>query len=240
MPIYLCNKGSNEDEPWKHSIDVYAEIFDIGGSNDDDDPSLPTAQSLVTNNNNNNTIHSGELQLLEQHGQSAWTTNNDQGAAHENDSTGAVVVAKKKNSRKASKKLALAQNNNNNHHGKVMRRIRHAEVVLVDDVCTKFGHCWLRLRWPGSNGGFAGYVCLGPTVSCFPTTPNVSCRPVTTSSAAVLVQNNNNNNLLEPNSVPTVRISATSLMRATAPPGKGFFFSFFLFGNREAKLLLLL
>ena len=35
-----------------------------------------------------------------------------------------------------------------------IRRIRHAEVIF------RYSNYWLRLRWPGTNGGFAGYVCL--------------------------------------------------------------------------------
>jgi hypothetical protein len=45
--------------------------------------------------------------------------------------------------------------------GLPVRRIRHAEVVLVDDVCIAHDRHWLRLRWPGRKGGFAGYVALG-------------------------------------------------------------------------------
>ncbi len=45
--------------------------------------------------------------------------------------------------------------------GLPVRRIRHAEVVLVDDVCIAYDRHWLRLRWPGKKGGFAGYVALG-------------------------------------------------------------------------------
>ena len=41
-----------------------------------------------------------------------------------------------------------------------LRRLRHAEVVIVDDVCLAFGKYWLRLRWPGHKGGFAGYLPL--------------------------------------------------------------------------------
>jgi hypothetical protein len=41
-----------------------------------------------------------------------------------------------------------------------IRTIRHSEVILVDDVVYQYSNYWLRLRWPGSNGGFAGYVCL--------------------------------------------------------------------------------
>jgi hypothetical protein len=33
-----------------------------------------------------------------------------------------------------------------------------AELVLVDDVCQAFGKTWLRLRWPGRRGDFAGYL----------------------------------------------------------------------------------
>ena len=42
-----------------------------------------------------------------------------------------------------------------------IRKIRHSEVVVADDVCLCFGRYWLRLRWPGSKGGFAGYVAMG-------------------------------------------------------------------------------
>lgn len=45
--------------------------------------------------------------------------------------------------------------------GLPIRRVRHAEVVLVDDVCVAFDRYWLRLRWPGRKGGFAGYIALG-------------------------------------------------------------------------------
>lgn len=41
-----------------------------------------------------------------------------------------------------------------------IRRIRHSEVVLVDDVVYMYSNYWLRLCWPGSKGGFAGYICL--------------------------------------------------------------------------------
>lgn len=44
--------------------------------------------------------------------------------------------------------------------GVAIRRVRHAEVVLVDDVCIAHGRYWLRLKWPGT-GGFAGYIALG-------------------------------------------------------------------------------
>lgn len=52
-------------------------------------------------------------------------------------------------------------NNNSVNNNMPIRRVRHAEIVLVDDVCTAHGRYWLRLRWPGRKGGFAGYIAMG-------------------------------------------------------------------------------
>ena len=41
-----------------------------------------------------------------------------------------------------------------------VRRIRHSEVVLVDQALRAYGRTWLRLRWPGEQGGFGGFVAL--------------------------------------------------------------------------------
>jgi hypothetical protein len=41
-----------------------------------------------------------------------------------------------------------------------VRRIRHSEVVLVDQALRAYGRTWLRLRWPGDQGGFGGFVAL--------------------------------------------------------------------------------
>jgi hypothetical protein len=46
-----------------------------------------------------------------------------------------------------------------------IRRVRHSEVVLVDEVSLYYGKYWLRLRWPGSRGGVAGYIVLGDSKS---------------------------------------------------------------------------
>jgi len=43
----------------------------------------------------------------------------------------------------------------------IMRRVRHAEVVLVDRVSFRYQCYWLRLKWPGPQGGCAGYIALG-------------------------------------------------------------------------------
>lgn len=45
--------------------------------------------------------------------------------------------------------------------GNPLRRVRHSELVLVDDVCIAYDRYWLRLRWPGHHGGFSGYIAMG-------------------------------------------------------------------------------
>lgn len=42
----------------------------------------------------------------------------------------------------------------------IIRRVRYAEVVLVDAVFWIYGCYWLRLKWPGPRGGAAGYIAL--------------------------------------------------------------------------------
>ena len=41
-----------------------------------------------------------------------------------------------------------------------IRRARHAEVLLADSLVVSYGRTWLRLRWPGAQGGFGGFVAL--------------------------------------------------------------------------------
>jgi len=41
-----------------------------------------------------------------------------------------------------------------------IRRIRHSEVILVDDVVMAHDQYWLKLRWPGTAQKFAGFICL--------------------------------------------------------------------------------
>eukprot|EP00934_Nitzschia_sp_Nitz4_P006696 Nitzschia sp. Nitz4//scaffold1_size375055//338367//340604//NITZ4_000336-RA/size375055-augustus-gene-0.696-mRNA-1//1//CDS//3329541225//6686//frame0 len=67
-------------------------------------------------------------------------------------------------------------------HKPPIRRLRHSEVVIVDDFCIAFNRHWLRLRWPGSKGGFAGYVDLG---SCAKLTPSLTAQLTTGSSLEI-------------------------------------------------------
>ncbi|GKY98421.1 hypothetical protein MPSEU_000799600 [Mayamaea pseudoterrestris] len=100
MPVYLCQSGSEEPEPWRYGIQVYASPFNIDLS----DVTPRAGRDLVVASN-------------------------------------------------ISEQPTTA--------GHPIRRVRHAEVVLVDDVCVAHERYWLRLRWPGSKGGFAGYIAMG-------------------------------------------------------------------------------
>ena len=137
MPVYLCQPGSGGSEPWRHGIQVYAAPFAMDEtpiiSGGRDVVVLPASSSEVANWQNNN--NRNELQQQQQQG------SDNQGG----ESTITRPTA----------------NTVRNSSGLPIRRVRHAEVVLVDDVCVAFDRYWLRLRWPGGKGGFAGYIALG-------------------------------------------------------------------------------
>lgn len=59
--------------------------------------------------------------------------------------------------------------------GVPIRRVRHSEVVLADDICVAHDRYWLRLRWPGKKGGFAGYIALGKVDDPILTKPDGMC-----------------------------------------------------------------
>lgn len=86
MPVYLCQVGEGEEEPWKYGIPVFPHPIPM-----------------------------------------------------EDDSNDVVLVKDEE----------------------TLRKVMHAQVVLVDDVCIAHGRYWLRLRWPGNRGGFAGYIGMG-------------------------------------------------------------------------------
>jgi hypothetical protein len=134
MPVYLCQPGAGHAEPWRHGIQVYATPCPI-------DSKTP--------------VHAGgggrDLVVAN------WTppdndhkNNNSEGGGDASDNT-ATATATAAN---ASTTTAPAG-------GFAVRRVRHAEVVIVDDICVAYDRYWLRLRWPGHKGGFAGYIAMG-------------------------------------------------------------------------------
>ena len=125
MPVYLCQSGDGQFDPWRTGVQVFTSPCPIdvapsstSGGNDRD---LVVASGSFSENNN----------------------------AEEEQGVGASVVSAAGRGTRSSAAL----------HS--IRRVRHAELVLVDDVCIAYNRCWLRLRWPGHKGGFAGYIAMG-------------------------------------------------------------------------------
>ena len=144
MPVYLCQPGSGAGEPWRHGIHVYAAPFAMdeatGSGSERDSIVLPEASAHVGQWSSSTQQHPGLQEGDEdfQHQQPHQVTANIAGGHH-----------------------SPASNTRQQRNGLPIRRVRHSEVVLVDDVCVAFDRYWLRLRWPGRKGGFAGYIALG-------------------------------------------------------------------------------
>lgn len=134
MPVYLCQSGSGYNEPWRHGIQVYAAPFPIS-------PGAPTQSAGGGRDSVLLPPTSSDV--------AQWGTDQQQSSSQQQQQS--------------------PSNYQNQHHsamrlnGLPIRRVRHAEIVLVDDVCIAFGRYWLRLRWPGhkQREGFAGYIAMG-------------------------------------------------------------------------------
>jgi hypothetical protein len=133
MPVYLCHPGAMAAEPWRHGIHVYAAPFAM-------DAALAPNEN-ISNLNTENLENNEGLRQRQRRGTST----------EENSSVGNMI----------SQAVAGSGESHGTATGLPIRRVRHSEVVLVDDVCMAFDRYWLRLRWPGTRGGFAGYIALG-------------------------------------------------------------------------------
>lgn len=170
MPVYLCQPGLGADQPWCHGIQVYAAPFDlvdvsIEDNNSNDKDTAGAAGPSNTGSTANATETATLRRRLDQRLFQARRTEEpveDDPRRHTLVAAGATVAA----SNPTNDSSTGAEGGNillsrGVQSGIAIRRIRHAEVVLVDDVCIAFGRHWLRLRWPGHRGGFAGYIALG-------------------------------------------------------------------------------
>jgi len=180
MPVYVCQAGSSSTEPWRHGLQVYAAPFPLTdapvahGGNAGVAPHLvPSSRAEAEkqqsdnsthgnfNNNNNNfpTENNDDREQQRNRGQDdvrdgiADATTSSNSVPQNSENTGQINCS----GRQRDDIIA----SHTVQYGLPVRRIRHAEVILVDDVCIAFDRHWLRLRWPGSKGGFAGYVALG-------------------------------------------------------------------------------
>lgn len=134
MPVYVCQSGFGHTEPWRYGIQVYSIPFPI-----DDDANRETA-------------HGGGRDLVI--AGTSWSVAPQPMSVHEvhDDAAPSRDQGHPRAPSISSAAVVLA--------GRPIRRVRHAEIVLVDDVCVAFGRYWLRLRWPGHKGGFAGYIAM--------------------------------------------------------------------------------
>ena len=116
--------------------------------------------------------------------QSHSSLNNNEGPNHHHNSINESTKSANSSTATLSSAVAgmtsqqITDNNNNSNNGsndgtsaqattsnylpkpKPLRRIRHSEIVLVDQCLIAYGRYWLRLKWPGEQGGHGGYVAL--------------------------------------------------------------------------------
>jgi hypothetical protein len=187
MPVYLCQPGATANEPWRHGIHVYAAPFDLvdqevehtmvtmtmpeeAGATAEGDAT--TADAAVAATNQGGDDERPETVAAPYYIAAALVPQNRR--IHNAHMAAAAAVGGSDNvhttiavpdaTSQIMDVTGLGGNiqlSRESQTGIEIRRIRHAEVVLVDDVCVAFGRHWLRLRWPGHKGGFAGYVALG-------------------------------------------------------------------------------
>lgn len=141
MPVYLCKPGVFASEPWRHGIPVYAEPFRIGSTLNTDAVMQASQQ--------------------QQQQQTPGFRRSNSSMNQPNSETSSVTgVGNSGGTQQVQQQQQEQQEETEDEQVNAIRRIRHGEVVLVDDVVSAYDNFWLRLRWPGSKGGFAGYVCL--------------------------------------------------------------------------------
>ena len=171
MPIYLCNPGEGQSEPWKFHVHVYAAPYDVDAVKETqatENPTTGTSTSRVTTTTTSNsgagTTREASAQQIRRRELVRFASS--QGSSDEADTSS--PTNRSNNTTDNGRRISSISNNTTNNQLSMIyctpvRRVRHAEVVLVDDVCIAYDHYWLRLRWPGSKGGFAGYIQMGRT-----------------------------------------------------------------------------
>jgi hypothetical protein len=168
MPVYVCLAGGGHEEPWRHGIQVYTspflvdpsdEQYEISNQRDTDEG---FALAVPTSGGGRDLV----VGALEQ---------SSPGVDIATDATG----LRQRRGGEPQRSIPFRQHFPHPSAPPPIRRIRHAEVVLIDDVCIAHGRYWLRLRWPGHfqrvkdeddgkaaqrrlmNAAFAGYVAMG-------------------------------------------------------------------------------
>mmetsp|Transcript_23389 Transcript_23389/g.51212 ORF Transcript_23389/g.51212 Transcript_23389/m.51212 type:complete len:779 (+) Transcript_23389:332-2668(+) len=173
MPVYICQAGANSSEPWRHGLQVYAAPFALTDAQlpeKEETDGTTSAPHLVPTSTEVAAQIEAEAEYVngpprpwpEGHGNARLAQQTNAGSVPltaQNANANANADANHNQTQGGSD--PIQQHMASLQLGLPVRRIRHAEVVLVDDVCIAYDRHWLRLRWSGVKGGFAGYVALG-------------------------------------------------------------------------------
>ena len=170
-------------EPWRHGLQVYAYPFPI------DNIQQPGPQSPTSNQRRTTSLSINPNLPV------TTTFPDDENRQDVPSSDGLFIP------------------NSPTANGIPIRRIRHAEVILVDEVCSYYGRYWLRLRWPGEQGGFAGYIALGSVNSDSDRENDVTCQLIPIDTTMEEVEENQDEIRTEPiiNKSKIVRCVTTGL-----------------------------
>jgi len=168
MPIYLCKPGERYHQPWEVKADVYARPFPFpfpcptapssAGEREDEDEGrvadLPVDRPSYSDETRPLGAGPGPTLLGPSDAASLRRV------ANRAERRGTSDPSRGRRSRRPAAAEA-GDGGANPAMPPVLRRVRHSEVLLVDNVHVQYGRYWLRLRWPGPEGGFAGYMTPG-------------------------------------------------------------------------------
>lgn len=119
---------------------------------DDTPTTSATALEIATNEIAERRLR--QRQFLENHNTTVSNSSDDESQPNNRDETNdTTVVTRTFHRSTASARTPTPRPN-------PVRKLRHAEVVLVDQCLVVYGIYWLRLQWPGEQGGFGGFVAL--------------------------------------------------------------------------------
>lgn len=173
MPIYLSLPGHATKEPWRHGLLVYERPVPLVNNPDDNHDQNVSGRHGQSNDDSNNstavnvTIGGDSASSAQQQQQplrpemrhdTTMSRSHSSLEDHHPSSSSTVGTT-------PHQQTATATNSNQNDTTKKskttpIRRIRHAEVVLVDQCVIAHGRYWLRLKWPGEQEKHGGYVAL--------------------------------------------------------------------------------
>eukprot|EP00559_Dactyliosolen_fragilissimus_P007383 CAMPEP_0184871098 /NCGR_PEP_ID=MMETSP0580-20130426/39908_1 /TAXON_ID=1118495 /ORGANISM="Dactyliosolen fragilissimus" /LENGTH=663 /DNA_ID=CAMNT_0027373597 /DNA_START=173 /DNA_END=2165 /DNA_ORIENTATION=- len=188
MPLYLCKPGQSSPEPWRHGVQVYAQPFYIQDTNSIDKQLKSRDRIKRRRSAVNSTVDGENISAFNRNATShpvldvhdSHHPDRPENPPTRRNNTDDIAHGKNNNPpiRVADRRVAVTTTNPSVNSigtanfapleltgGTPIRRVRHAEIVLVDQVAVHYGRYWLRLRWPGPRGGVAGYIALGSVSS---------------------------------------------------------------------------